>query len=80
MSVFALLRLITAPGAGWFVNRIGERIVLATGLAIVALSSLVAGFAATYTQLLVLRGVGGIGSATITTVLPEGSEQESAPS
>jgi DHA1 family multidrug resistance protein-like MFS transporter len=45
------------------VNRIGERIVLGTGIGIVAVSSALAGFATDYSQLLVLRGAGGIGSA-----------------
>ncbi len=66
ISVFALMRLITSPGAGALVNRVGERVVLSTGLAIVAVSSFFAGFAQDYVQLLVLRGVGGIGSAMFT--------------
>lgn len=66
VSVFALMRLIAAPGAGIAVNRIGERAVLATGLSIVAVSSAMAGFAQTYEQLLILRGVGGLGSAMFT--------------
>lgn len=66
VSVFALMRLITSPGAGALVNKVGERAVLSTGLAIVAVSSLLAGFSQDYVQLLVLRGVGGIGSAMFT--------------
>ena len=66
ISVFALMRLITSPGAGALVNKVGERTVLSSGLAIVAVSSLLAGFSQTYVQLLVLRGVGGIGSAMFT--------------
>ncbi len=66
ISVFALMRLITSPGAGALVNKVGERAVLSSGLAIVAISSLVAGFSQTYMQLLILRGVGGIGSAMFT--------------
>lgn len=66
VSVFALMRLVGAPGAGLLINRIGERIVLATGLLIVAMSSLVAGFSQSYQQLLILRGVGGLGSAMFT--------------
>lgn len=66
VSVFAFMRLITAPGAGALVNRIGERAVLSAGLLVVAVSSMLAGFANTYTQLLLLRGVGGIGSAAFT--------------
>ncbi len=66
ISVFALMRFVTAPGAGWLVNRIGERVVLASGLAIVAVSSALAGLAGDYVHLLVLRGLGGIGSAMFT--------------
>ncbi len=63
ISVFALLRLIGAIPAGWLINRFGERQVLATGLSIVAVSSALAGLSTTFTQLLLLRGVGGLGSA-----------------
>jgi MFS family permease len=63
ISVFALLRLIGAVPAGWLVNRAGERIVLATGLTIVAVSSALAGLSTSFDQLLVLRGAGGLGSA-----------------
>jgi MFS family permease len=63
ISVFALLRLIGAIPAGWLVNRLGERSVLATGLTIVAVSSALAGLSTTFTQLLLLRGAGGLGSA-----------------
>jgi MFS family permease len=63
VSVFALMRLIGALPAGWLVDRTGERITLATGLTIVAVSSAFAGFSTTYPQLLVLRGLGGLGSA-----------------
>lgn len=66
VSAFAFVRLISSPGAGLLVNRIGERRVLATGLAIVAVSSLAAAFAQSYWQLLVLRGVGGFGSTMFT--------------
>ncbi|MCA1824735.1 MAG: MFS transporter, partial [Frankia sp.] len=63
ISVFAFMRLITALGAGRFVNRSGERVVLATGIAIVAVSSAVAGAAQSYLWLLLARGAGGLGSA-----------------
>jgi MFS family permease len=66
ISVFALVRLVTSPLAGALVDRIGERMVLATGIAIVALSSAAAGFSQTFVQLLVLRGVGGLGSSMFT--------------
>jgi MFS family permease len=66
ISVFALVRFASAPLAGRFVNRYGERLVLATGIAIVGVSSLLAGFSGSYGQLLVLRGIGGMGSAMFT--------------
>jgi MFS family permease len=62
VSAFALMRLAMAPFVGRLVNAFGERVLLATGIGVVALSSLLAGFAQSYWQLLVLRGVGGIGS------------------
>lgn len=62
ISAFALMRLVTAPFVGRLVNAFGERIMLAAGIGIVAGSSLLAGFAQSYWQLLVLRGIGGVGS------------------
>ncbi len=62
VSAFALMRLLMAPFVGRLVNAFGERVLLATGIGVVAVSSLLAGFAQTYWQLLVLRGAGGIGS------------------
>jgi MFS family permease len=66
ISAFAFMRLISALGSGRLVDRIGERVVLATGIAIVAVSSALAGLAQSYVQLVVLRGIGGIGSAMFT--------------
>jgi MFS family permease len=66
ISAFALMRLVSALAGGKLVDRFGERTILATGIGIVAVSSLLAGLAQNYTQLLVLRGVGGIGSAMFT--------------
>lgn len=63
VSAFALMRLLSGLGAGRLVDRIGERIGLAAGIGVVAVSSLLAGFAHSYSQLLILRGIGGIGSA-----------------
>jgi MFS transporter, DHA1 family, multidrug resistance protein len=62
ISAFALMRLLTAPFVGRLVNALGERVLLATGIAVVAVSSLLAGLAQSYWQLLVLRGAGGVGS------------------
>jgi MFS family permease len=44
------------------VNAFGERVLLATGIGIVAVSSALAGLSQSYWQLLVLRGAGGAGS------------------
>jgi MFS transporter, DHA1 family, multidrug resistance protein len=66
ISVFALMRFASAPPAGQLVNRLGERVVMATGIGIVGVSSLLAGLSGSYAQLLVLRGVGGFGSAMFT--------------
>jgi MFS transporter, DHA1 family, multidrug resistance protein len=63
LSAFAFMRLASALGVGRLVDAIGERVVLATGIGIVAVSSALAGFAHSYLQLLLLRGAGGIGSA-----------------
>ena len=45
VSAFAFMRLAFGPAGGWLVNRFGERLILATGLGIVATSSLLTGFA-----------------------------------
>lgn len=66
VSAFALMRLVSGFGAGRLVDRVGERAALLVGLGVVAASSLLAGLAVSYPQLLVLRGVGGIGSAVFT--------------
>jgi MFS family permease len=66
VSAFAAMRLATSPFCGRLINTFGERIVMAVGIFVVALSSGVAGISHSYAQLLVLRGVGGIGSAMFT--------------
>lgn len=66
VSAFAAVRLATSPFCGRLIGRFGERVVMAVGIFIVALSSGVAGVSHTYTQLLVLRGIGGLGSAMFT--------------
>jgi MFS family permease len=63
VSAFAVMRLVVAPVVGRLVDRFGERLVLAVGIGIVALSSGLVGIATSYPQVLVLRGLGGIGSA-----------------
>ncbi|HET9648476.1 MAG TPA: MFS transporter [Microlunatus sp.] len=66
VSVFALMRLVSSPFCGRLINRFGERLVLSGGIYVVAVSSGLAGIAQSYPQLLVLRGVGGVGSAMFT--------------
>ena len=66
ISVFALMRFVSALASGRWVDSVGERLILASGIGIVAISSLLAGFAQNYAQLIVLRGLGGVGSAMFT--------------
>ena len=66
VSAFALMRLVSGLAGGRLVDRVGERAALLAGLGVVAVSSLLAGLAVSYPQLLVLRGVGGVGSAVFT--------------
>ncbi|MDO5635467.1 MAG: MFS transporter, partial [Micrococcus sp.] len=66
VSIFAVFRLLFAPAGGVLVERLGERPVYLTGLLVVALSSLATAFAQSYWQLLIFRGLGGIGSTMFT--------------
>ncbi|MDX6299766.1 MAG: transporter, family, multidrug resistance protein [Nocardioidaceae bacterium] len=62
ISAFAFMRLCFSPAGGALVNRFGERVIMATGIGIVAVSSFLTGLAQNYEQMLALRGVGGVGS------------------
>jgi MFS family permease len=66
ISAFAFMRLVFGPAGGWLVNRFGERLVLAVGIGIVAVSSLLTGLAQSFEQMLLLRGIGGVGSVMFT--------------
>ena len=66
VSAFAAMRLATSPFCGRLINTFGERVVMAAGIFVVAASSGVAGISHSYVQLLVLRGIGGVGSAMFT--------------
>jgi len=66
ISAFALMRLVSSTFCGWLIKVFTERIIMATGIFIVAVSSGLAGISQSYLQLLVLRGIGGIGSAMFT--------------
>ena len=48
ISAFALVRFITSPLSGALVDRLGERVVMSSGLLIVAVSSAAAGFSQTF--------------------------------
>ncbi|MFL0426139.1 MFS transporter [Micrococcus luteus] len=66
VSAFGLTRLLFAPVSGRLTNRLGETPVYMTGVLIVAASMYLIAFAQDYTQLLVFRGLGGIGSTLFT--------------
>ncbi|WP_040159179.1 MFS transporter [Nigerium massiliense] len=66
VSAFAAMRLLFTPAGGWLVTRFRERIVYVVGLFIVAASTAACAFAQSYVQLLVFRGLGGIGSTMFT--------------
>lgn len=66
VSAFALMRLVSAPLAGWVVTRLGERRTYTLGILIVAVSTGASALAADYAQFIVLRGAGGVGSTMFT--------------
>jgi MFS family permease len=66
ISAFALMRLVASPFVGRMIDWWGEKVVLAVGIGIVAVSSGLAGIAQDYVQLLLLRGAGGVGSVMFT--------------
>ena len=63
ISAFALMRIVGALPAGRLADRFGRPAVMAAGIAIVAVSSILAGFSGSFTELIILRGAGGLGSA-----------------
>ncbi len=67
VAVFAGVRLVSSPPAGSLADRTGSRRVIIAGLVIVALSSGATAEAGSYLQLVVLRGLGGVGSALFIT-------------
>lgn len=66
ISTFALMRLVTSPFSPKINRAFGERWVLGVGMFLVAASSIAAGMARSFWELLILRGIGGIGSAMFT--------------
>lgn len=66
VSAFAFFRLIGAPASGKLIARLGERPIYLTGLLVVAASTAATAFAQSYTQLLIFRSLGGLGSTMFT--------------
>ncbi|MGY1856904.1 MFS transporter [Modestobacter sp. SYSU DS0290] len=66
ISAFAFFRFVSAFAGGSLVERIGERVVLAAGLLIVAVTTGAAGLAGSYPVFVALRAAGGVGSAMFT--------------
>lgn len=66
VSAFAFFRLVFAPAGGRLIGRLGERPIYLTGLLLVAVSTGATAFAGSYWQLLLFRGLGGIGSVMFT--------------
>ena len=63
ISAFALMRIVGALPAGRLADRFGQPAVMAAGIGIVAVSSIVAAFSGSFAELIILRGAGGFGSA-----------------
>lgn len=66
VSAFAFMRLATGLPGGRLVNRFGERTILTAGMALLAVTSVLAGLSWNFTLLLIFRGACGIGSAMYT--------------
>lgn len=66
VTVFALTRMCFAPASGALIARFGERRMYLAGLAVVVVSSFLCAVAQGYADLMVWRGLGGIGSVTFT--------------
>ena len=63
ISAFALARFASGLISGKLVDKFGERLVYTVGIAFVAVSSFAAALAQTYSQLLIFRSAGGLGSS-----------------
>lgn len=66
ISIFACTRLIFAPSAGKLSDKLGSRGIYLTGLTTVAVTTGLIALAQSYWQILLLRGLAGIGSTMFT--------------
>ena len=66
VSIYAFTRVLSSFGASRLLVRFDERSVLTAGLLLAAMSSLAAAVAPTCLLLLILRAVGGVGTAMFT--------------
>jgi MFS family permease len=66
VTAFSAMRLVFAPAGGQLIQRFGERWVYLVGVLIVAVSTGAVAYAGSYWQLIVFRGLGGIGSVMFT--------------
>jgi MFS family permease len=66
VSALPVMRLVFAPVSGRLVARVGERTMYLAGLLVVAASTGACALATSYVQLLIFRGLGGIGSTMFT--------------
>jgi MFS family permease len=63
ISAFALARFASGLFSGKLVDKFGERIVYTAGVGFVAVTAFAAALAQSYSQLLIYRAVGGLGSS-----------------
>jgi MFS family permease len=63
VSAFSFARLVADPFVGRYIDRHGERRMVTLGAFIVGASSIASGLAPTFALLVILRGLGGVGSA-----------------
>jgi DHA1 family multidrug resistance protein-like MFS transporter len=81
IAAFALTRMITAFPFGKLIGKWGERRTLSAGMVLLAITSIAAGLSQTGTQLIVFRGLSGVGSAAFSvsalSLLMRASEPES---